>query len=317
MVDLMRIETFLHTAENLSFSEAARLLHLSQPTVSHHIKKLEQELGVDLFERQASSIRLTDAGRLLVPWARKVVRNSIEMQEMMASLQEGIAGSLRIACSTTAGKYVLPHLAARFSLRHPMINVSILRCAPESVVLNLLDGEASLGVASFEIRDREVELQKFFEDSISVIVPTNHPFTSREKVLPEDLIDEQIIMREVTSGTRRVVLTELAKHDISYDDLNIFMQIGNAEAIVRTVAAGYGISFVSKLATACPLERGSVVNIPVEGLHLVRNIYMVRKRLKNSNRAQESFWSFIHDPSNLDLIQSASRGDPSYPMNEV
>jgi len=317
MVDLMRIETFLHAAENLSFSEAARLLHLSQPTVSHHIKKLEQELGVDLFKRQGSSIRLTDAGRLLVPWARKVVRNSIEMQEMMASLQEGIAGSLRIACSTTAGKYVLPHLAARFSLRHPMINVSILRCASESVVLNLLDGEASLGVTSFEIHDREVELQKFFEDSISVIVPTNHPLTTRDKVLPEDLIDEPIIMREETSGTRRVVLSELAKHDISYDDLNIFMQIGNAEAIVRTVAAGYGISFVSKLATACPLERGSVVNIPVDGLHLVRNIYMIRKRLKGSNRPQEAFWSYIHDPSNLDLIQSASRGDPTYPRNEV
>ncbi len=317
MVDLMRIETFLHTAENLSFSKAARSLHLSQPTVSHHIKKLEQELGVDLFERQGSSIRLTDAGRLLIPWARKIVRDSVEMQEMMASLQEGIAGSLRIACSTTAGKYILPQLAARFSKRHPMINVRILRCAPESVVLNLLDGEASLGVASFEIQDREVELQNFFEDSISVIVPKSHPFADREKVLPEELIDEPIIMREEASGTRRVVLTELAKHDISYNDLNIFMQIGNAEAIVQTVAAGYGISFVSKLATACPIKRGSVVNIPVEGLHLVRNIYMIRKRLKGSNRPQEAFWSFIHDPSNLDLIQSASRGDPSYPRNEV
>ncbi len=114
MVDLLRIETFLHAAENLNFSEAARILHLSQPTVSHHIKNMENDLGVTLFERHGASIKLTDAGRLLVPWARRVMRDSIEMQEMMESLKEGMAGNLQIACSTTAGKYVLPQLSARF-----------------------------------------------------------------------------------------------------------------------------------------------------------------------------------------------------------
>ncbi len=316
MVDLLRIESFLHTAENLSFSEAARVLHLTQPTVSHHIKKLEQELGVELFNRQGSSIKLTDAGRLLVPWARKVIRDSIEMQEMMASLQAGLAGSLQVACSTTAGKYVLPLLAARFSKRHPKINISILRCTPESVAVNLLEGDASLGVVSSEIRSKEIELQKFFQDSITMIVPTNHPFTAREKVYPEDLVNQPIIMREETSGTRRVVLAELAKFDIRLDDLDIFMEIGNAEAIVRTVAAGYGISFISRLAISCPLKSGALANIPVEGFNLVRNIYMVRKRLKEPSRPQEAFWSFIHAPSNLDLIQSASRGDHTFPGGE-
>jgi DNA-binding transcriptional LysR family regulator len=94
MVDLLRIETFLHAAENLNFSEAARILHLSQPIVSHHIKTMENDLGVTLFERQGATIKLTDAGKLLVPWARRVMRDSIEMQEMMESLKEGMAGNL-------------------------------------------------------------------------------------------------------------------------------------------------------------------------------------------------------------------------------
>lgn len=305
MVDLLRIETFLHAAQYLNFSEAARALHLSQPTVSHHIKTLEQELGVTLFERQGTAIRLTDAGRLLLPWARRMLRDSIEMQDMMESLKEGIAGSLTIACSTTAGKYVLPQLAARFSLHHPNIRTKLLRCTPGNVIPNLLDREANLGVVSYEIPGKEIELQKFFQDSIVFIVPKNHPFISRGRISPEDLLGEPIMMREQTSGTRKIVLSELAKFDISQEDLNTFMEIGNAEAIVRTVSAGYGVSFVSNLAAACPLERGNIVAVPIEGLNLVRTIYMVRKRLDDSNRPSDAFWSFVHDPSNRDLIELA------------
>ncbi len=113
-------------------------------------------------------------------------------------------------------------------------------------------------------------------------------------------------MREETSGTRRVVLTELAKHDISLDDLDVFMELGNAEAIVRTVAAGYGISFVSSLACACPLERGNIVDLPVNDLDLQRKVYMVRKRISSPHRPRDAFWSFIHDRSNSDLLHMAA-----------
>jgi DNA-binding transcriptional LysR family regulator len=114
-----------------------------------------------------------------------------------------------------------------------------------------------------------------------------------------------MIIREPTSGTRRVMLTELARHDITLDDLNIFLEVGNAEATVRTVAAGFGISFVSTLATACPLERGNVVEVPITELELERKIYMVRCSLEDPSRPQEAFWSFIHDPANTDLLQLA------------
>ncbi len=317
MVDLLRIETFLHAAQYLNFSEAARVLHLSQPTVSHHIKTLEQELGVTLFERQGAAIKLTDAGRLLLPWAKRMLRDSIELQEMMESLKKGLAGDLNIACSTTAGKYVLPQLAARFSIRHPNIRTQLLRCTPTSVIPNLLEREANLGVVSFEIPGKDIELQEFFQDSIVFIVPRNHRFASRESINPEDLLGEPIIMRENTSGTRKVVLSELAKCDISLEDLSVFMEIGNAEAIVHTVAAGYGISFASKLSAVCVMERGNVVAVPIEGLSLVRTIYMVRKRLDNSNRPSDAFWSFVHDPSNKDLISLGKRGDIPYAIQDI
>jgi DNA-binding transcriptional LysR family regulator len=115
-------------------------------------------------------------------------------------------------------------------------------------------------------------------------------------------------MREPTSGTRRVVLEELAKHDISLEDLNIFMELGNAEAIVRTVADGYGVAFVSELAASYPLEQGNIVSIRVEGLNLQRTIYMARKRIGDSYRPRDAFWSFVHAPENEDLLRLPERG---------
>jgi DNA-binding transcriptional LysR family regulator len=310
MIDLQRLEAFIFAAESLSFSEAGKQMHLSQPTISHHIKALETDLGVELFDRAGHPIRLTDAGRLLLPWARKLIRQSIEIQDMMTSQKDKIIGNLNIACSTTTGKYILPLLAARFCQRHPGIRMSILACTPEYVVPRLLEGEANLGVVSFEIRKEEgLEYKKFFEDSITLVVPPDHPWALREAVDPEELLAEPMIIRESTAGTRRVLLAELAKHDITLDDLNILLELGNAEAAVKTVAAGYGISFVSELATDCSLERGKVVALKVSGLDLRRQVYMVRRTLEPPNRPQETFWGFIHDPANADLITMAGHGE--------
>lgn len=302
-MDFQRLESFVYAAEYLSFSEAARLLHITQPTVSHHIKMLEGELNLELFNRAGGKLQLTEAGRSLLPWARKLIQDSNELQEMASSLHSGVVGHLRIACSTTAGKYILPQLAARFSKRHPGVRVSILACTPDRAIPQLMEGEANLAVVSFEPSDEGLDRQEFFSDSITLIVPANHPLAFRRVIEPEDLLKENVIIRESSSGTRRVMLTELAKFDISLDDLSVFLELGNAEAIVRTVAAGYGVSFVSTLASACPLDRGSVVDIAVRGLNMRRTIYMVRNRMEMPNRPQEAFWSFVHDESNIDLLR--------------
>jgi DNA-binding transcriptional LysR family regulator len=302
-MDIQRLETFLWAAEYMSFSEAAKQLHITQPTISHHIKVLETELGVELFDRSGPHLHLTEAGRSLLPWARKLIQDSNELQEMAASMQEGVVGHLRIACSTTAGKYILPQMAARFSKRHPGVRVSILACTPDLAIPQVFEGQANLGVVSFEPRDENVIRQPFFEDIVTLIVPSSHPWAFRHSIEPEELLKENIILRESTSGTRRMMMSELAKFDIELDDLNVFLELGNAEAIVRTVAAGYGVSFVSTLASACPLDRGNIVEVNVRGVNLRRTIYMVRSGMDSSNRPQESFWSFIHDESNADLLR--------------
>lgn len=306
MIDLMKLKTFIYAAENLNFSEAAKRLHLTQSTVSHHIKTLEESFSEELFIRSGRMLKLTETGRLLLPWAHKLVYQAIQVEELMASRHEEAAGHLRIACSTTAGKYILPQLAARFCQRYPGIQVSILACTPEHIMVQLLEGEANLGViSSYNLCGNELECQEFFNDFITLIVPSDHPWTLRQRIEPANLLEEKIIMREPTSGTRRVLLTELAKHDITLDDLNIFLELGNAEAIVMTVQAGYGVSFVSSLAATWAEGAGGVKAVPVGGLELRRKIYMVRPVLDTPHRPQEVFWGFVHDPANVDLLRLA------------
>lgn len=307
MIDSAKLQAFLYAAQTLSFSESARQLNLTQPTISHHIKSLEQALGVELFDRSGPKLKLTEAGRLLLPWARKMVHDSIEIQQIMESLHENVAGQIRIACSTTTGKYMLPLFAARFRTHHPDVQISILGCTQENVVPRLLQQEADLGVVSYDACGGEFECQEFFTDHVVLIASKEHPWALRDSIDPSDLLAVPLILREETSGTRRVMLAELGKHDITLSDMDIFLQVGNAEAIVKTVEADFGVSFVSRLAASWALKQGSVVEVPVTGIDLRRQIYMIRPEMYSANRAVEAFWSFVHDPVNSDLLRIAAK----------
>ncbi len=305
MVELTRLRIFVQCAESLNFTQTARELHISQPTISHHIKSLEREIGMPLFARIGGGLQLTEAGRALLPWARKLLREAVQLEEMIASMQDDIVGHLRIACSTTTGKYILPQFAARFHERHPRVHVSIMRCTAEHVVPKLMQDEANLGVVSYDVCGGDLECQEFFVDHIVLIVPPGHPWVAREAIEVSELIGQPIIVREPTSGTRRVMLAELGQHDIALDDLDVFLEVGNAEAIVKTVEAGYGVAFVSRIAAGWALNQGSVAEIKVRDTDMHRKVYMVRRSLQTPSRAVEAFWGFVHDPANRDLISMA------------
>ena len=301
-MDFRKIEIFLSAAENSSLSEAAKQLHLSQPALSHQIKLLERELDVKLFIRSNTGLKLTDAGQLLVPWARRIIHDTNEMKNMMSSQQNELVGDLRIACSSTSGKYILPIIAARFCKHSPGIQARILACKPKSALYWLLDGEAHLGIVSSEVSDDGLESQEFFRDSISLIVPSSHPWAKRRSVEASEILQETLILREDTSGTRKVMLEELAKFDIGLEDIKVFLEVGAAEAAVEVVAEGYGISFVSDMASKCMRQLGRVVKVKVDGMDMKRTNYMVRKRGAPPHPPPEVFWGFIHALENTDLL---------------
>lgn len=302
-MELDHLKTFADAAQTLSFSETAQRLHTTQPTVSKHIKELESELGVDLFERVVGGrLKLSQVGKSLLPWAQQLLRECTKFHEIAHSLNEHVTGALSIACATASGKYLLPLLAARFRTRFPDVLVKVKPCTPSQISQELLNHEIDLGIVSFENQVEGLECQKFILDEIILIAPANHPWRQRAAIEPEDLLHEPMLLREPASGTRRALASALAAHDISLDDLNILLELGNAEGIVHTVASGMGVAFVPRVAAELALGAGYVREISVNGMYIERKICMLRNALQAPSRPAELFWGFIHEPENADLF---------------
>lgn len=295
MLNLSEMQVFVVAAETENFSEAARRLHLSQPSVSHQIRSLENDLGVELFLRSGRGVALTDAGEVLLSMARELLDLSRRIEETMRSLEGQVVGHLVIGCTSTAGKYVLPLVAAAFSQYHPNVQVTIEMCNCASVVDPLLAREVHLGVSSTKIVHRDMECQPFFTDHVVLVVPADHPFAHHPPVRPIELLDQPFILREEGSSTCRMVQERLAEHGLSLDQLQVVMVIGNAEAIEVAVEHGLGIAFISRLAARHGLELGRLVEVPVEGLRLERPLYVVRNSRCPKTPVQARFWDFVKE----------------------
>ena len=295
MLNFSEIQVFAVAAETDNFSAAARRLHLSQPAVSQQIRSLEQCLSIQLFRRSGRGVTLTDAGQTLLPMARELLDLSRSIEETMRSLEGQVAGHLVIGCTTTAGKYVLPFAIAAFIQDHPDVHATVEMCNCDSVVDPLLTRDIPLGISSTKIVHRDMVCQPFFTDHVVLVVPADHPFTRRSSVRPAELLNQPFILQEKNSSTQRIVQERLAEYDITMDQLDVVMVVGNAEAIGMAVEHRLGIAFISRLAAKHGIELGRIVEIPVEGLSLERPLYIVRNSRCAKTPVQTHFWNFVHE----------------------
>jgi DNA-binding transcriptional LysR family regulator len=295
VLNLSEMQVFAVAAETENFSETARRIHLSQPAVSQQIRSLEKYFGVQLFARSGRGVALTDAGKVLLPLARELLDLSHRTEETMQSLKARVAGHLIIGCTTTAGKYVLPIMAAAFSQHHPNVEMTIEMCNCASVVDPLLARDICLGISSTKAVHRDMECQPFFTDQVVLVVPADHPFAQRSSVQPVELLDQPFILREERSSTYRMLQEGLAEQGIRLDQMNVVMVVGNAEAIEIAVEHRLGIAFISRLAARHGLVSGRLVEVPVEGLHLERLLYVVRNSRCAKTLAQERLWDFFKE----------------------
>lgn len=305
MIEIYELQVFLAAAETENFSTAARRLHLTQPAVSQHIQALEHRLGTPLFHRLGRSIRLTEAGHVLTPLARDLLTLSTQIEETVQSLGGQVVGDLRIACSTTSGKYILPHLAARFRALHPRVRITVEVTGQRSALEKVSEGRVQLAVSSSQLPHRDLIYQDFFIDRVVLIVRADHPWTERDAIHAEELLSVPHIVREPTSGTRQVVQAGLARHGISLEQLDTALELGNAEAIEMAVEEGIGVAFVSRLAARRGVELGRIREVAVDGLDLRRPIYIAYHAGQPASLARQRFWDFVHEPGNETLLRLA------------
>lgn len=293
MLDTHQLNVFLIAADTLNFTQAARILHMSQPSVSQHIQSLEQSFGQPLFIRSGRHMELTAAGQALVPLARDMVERSHVIEETMKSLEGEVHGHLRVGCSTTPGKYILPQLLANFHHDHPLVQVSCHVTSQGKAMDMLCDGEVHIAMVSEpHMSCRTAETERFMSDPVILITPLDHPWAQRGEIEPQELCDGSFILREEGSGTHMAVSQGLASIGVSIEELKTLLVLGSSEAIALSVKEGIGVGFVSQVVVT-QLVAGQVAPVRVRGLEIVREIFIGSQQRKPQTAAQKAFWSFI------------------------
>jgi DNA-binding transcriptional LysR family regulator len=272
-----RLVVFRAVAEELSFRKAAEQLYLTQPAVSLQIKALEEELGVQLFDRAGHSITLTPAGRVLLGYACQSGELLLAAEQEIAAIHGVHAGNLTLGASTTIAQYVLPGLLSGFRRLHPRVHPRLVSGNTEKIVAAVEKHTVALGLIEGPAQNRHVKTEPFLRDELVPIVAISHPWAARGKVACAELGAAPLLMRERGSGTRRIVEMALEHHGFRRSALKIAMELDSTETIKSAVEAGLGIGFVSRCALSKDLRLGrSFKVVEVEGLRVFRDFLVVK-----------------------------------------
>lgn len=296
MLNAHQLNVFVVAAETLNFTQTARRLHLTQSSVSQHIKALEAQLETDLFVRRGRAIELTDAASILLPLAQEIVQDTIRAEEKMEMLKEEVYGLLVIGCNTAPGKYVLPLLLAEFHKLYPMVKIACQVMPKEQVLEKMNEGEVHFAMMHLEQRERqEANFHLYIREPISLIAPLGHPWRDKEVIEPGELLSEKFIMREESSGTYASVRDSLERVGVDAAKLDTFLTMGTSEAIALAVKKGLGVGFISTMIMTkiCPEQ---VEPIRVRGAEIFQDIYIGRQTNRPITGAQAAFWDFIQMP---------------------
>jgi LysR family transcriptional regulator, transcriptional activator of the cysJI operon len=272
-----RLKVFRTVAKKRSFRLAAEALYLTQPAVTLQVKALEDEVGIQLFDRSGKTIVLTQAGVLLLRHAEQIARLAYAARQELAELKGPDHGELRVGASTTIAQYVLPKLVGEFVKRDAGIEISIVSGNNDKVVHDLLEGKIMLGLIEGPTRQPLLMTERFLADEIVVIVPAHHGWADKV-VTVQELARAPLIVREEGSGTRRVVEAAMRDAGIRLKDLTIFMQLDSTEAVKAAVEAGLGVGFVSRRAISKEIRLDTLKEVTVEAIQFQRDFSILYAR---------------------------------------
>ena len=281
-MELRDLEVFLALVNHLNFTHAAQEIHLSQPSVSVRIRRLQEELGVKLFEQVGKKIVLTEAGQLFETQARRIVTAQSDALQVMEAYRGLEHGSLRIAASTTPGMYLVPRVVAEFKSQHPKIAISLSIKNTRQVEEAIIKDEFDLGFVGGHLISNEVEALPWRTDELVLAISPRHPMARRRQIKPGDLENETLISREPGSATQAAIGKHLPAPDFP---VGIALELGNPESVKQAVMSGFGIAFLSRCAIETELKAKSLVVRRVQGIHIERELKIIHRKGKHLSSA--------------------------------
>jgi LysR family transcriptional regulator, low CO2-responsive transcriptional regulator len=292
-LDPSRLRLLVEVDRRGSISAAAEACGVSQPSATKQLKTLEGATGEKLVERNGRASRLTEAGQIVVSHAGRVLDTLQGLEEELDALRGAETGTLALAASTTSGSYVLPAILQCFATKHPRVEVDIAIGSSTWVAHRVAMREYSLGIAGEVEMPDGVRAEPFLDDELVGIAAPDHLKLRRGKVKLEELQRWTLLVREAGSSTRAVAERYLAR--AGYHPTNRW-ELDSNEAIKRTVQAGLGIGFVSKLVARDEVKRGELVEFRVEGSEpMLRSIHLLLPTDRDPTPSERAFISSLNE----------------------
>jgi len=294
-MELNQLKVFCAVVEKKSFSRASEAVFLSQPTVSLQIRALEQELGTNLLDRQGREISVTGSGKLLYGYARKILQIADEAEQAIAQLKGLITGEIIIGASTIPGEYILPNLLARFKEKYPGIEINLAIGDTKEIIRKVLDHEVEIGFVGQKERGEKLEFRGFSTEKLVLVSPISPPWLPHDRITVEELKKIPFIIRESGSGTRSSIESKLHEFDVKEAELNIVMRVGSTAAVKKAVESGAGVSIISERAIENEIKLGLLRKVPIEGLELEREFFIVQRRGRSLSPATKALLAFLEE----------------------
>lgn len=294
-MELRHLEIFCKVVELKSFSKAADALYLTQPTISSHIKALEDTLQIALLDRLGREVVPTKAGNILYNYAKAIVRLKKEAKEALDQFIGIMRGHLEIGGSTIPGEYILPPRISEFKKIYPGVIVTLRIGDTKDVATMVLKGEVEIGVVGARIEDVHIENEEFLKDSLIFVAP---PSYSQSKISKKEFKNIPLIFREKGSGSRRTFEEIIKENGLDKEDLNIVAEMGSTEAIKQAVKSGLGLSVLSRLAVQDELASHTLKEVKVADLSIVRYFYILTHKQRARSPLCQAFLDFLHKQYN-------------------
>lgn len=291
-LNIENLKMFCLVVDEGSISQAARLSFVSQPAVTRQIHQLENFYGALLFDRSEGKMSVTEIGRTLYPFAKAIVNDFNHSKEVIQQLTDEYNANLRVGASLTIGEYLLPSLLGRFKKQKPEIKVTLTIKNTPLVLEDLSKDVIDLALVEGVVENTDFIVEKFAEDELILVCPSDHPWKDRKEIHIEELVNERMIWRESTSGTRHTVESTLREYGI-LDKMESYMEIGSTQAIKSTIEAGLGITILPRLTVARELEQGLLREVTISGVKITRNLWLVKKNIRFNKVEVDNFVQFI------------------------
>lgn len=291
-MDTRQLAAFCAVVDRKSFSLAAEQLGVTQPAVSLQIRSLEKRLGQRLLDRSGRRVEPTEAGQRLYRSAQRLLALEEQLLEEVAGNGDGeLKGRLEIGCSTGPGATVLPLLLCQFQEANPGVAISLSVNDTQHVIDLVAERELELGVVGAATRHRGVSFEPFFRDEVVLAVPPDHRFAGKTVGL-DALRAETLILMQEGAGVRQMIEEELRRAGLRLRDLEVTLELGLQESVKAAVAAGHGVTFISRSSMEPELAAGSLAVARVKGLDPSREISLVRSTGRTPSRVADAFVEF-------------------------